>query len=87
MVVGPARSSRAASRGAGEGDLVLVSPPRRGSQAKVLRRIGRPEIARDVIEALLLDRGLRRDFGGAVEEEARAAGARVCSPPRPGAGT
>jgi ribonuclease R len=77
VVVGPARSSRAAHRGAGEGDLVLVAQPRRGSQAKVLRKIGRPEIARDVIEALMLDRGLRRDFGAAVEEEARTAAARV----------
>ncbi len=77
VVVGPARSSRAAHRGAGEGDLVLVAEPRRGSQAKVLRKIGRPEIARDVIEALMLDRGLRREFGAAVEEEARTAAARV----------
>jgi ribonuclease R len=77
IVVGPARSSRAAQRGAGEGDLVLVQGPRRGSQAKVLRRIGRPDVARDVIEALMLERGLRREFGETVEEEARAAGARV----------
>ena len=61
--------------------MVLLSPPRRGSQAKVLRRIGRPDVARDVIEALLLDRGLRRDFSAAVEEEARSAGARVASEP------
>ena len=81
MVVGPARSGRAGQRGGGEGDIVLVSPPRRGSQAKVLRRIGRPDVARDVIEALLLDRGLRREFASAVEEEARAAGARVAGEP------
>jgi ribonuclease R len=77
IVVGQARSSRASMAGAGEGDVVLVSPARRGSNAKVLRRIGRPDVARDVIEALLHDRGQRRDFGKAVEEEARAAGARV----------
>ncbi|MEA2215334.1 MAG: ribonuclease [Solirubrobacteraceae bacterium] len=77
IVVGPARSSRAALHGAGEGDLVLVQGPRRSAHAKVLRRIGRPEVARDVIEALMLDRGLRREFGRRLEEEARAAGARV----------
>ncbi|HUB76505.1 MAG TPA: RNB domain-containing ribonuclease, partial [Solirubrobacteraceae bacterium] len=62
-----------------EGDLVLVrvAPGRRGGRAEIVRRIGRPDVARDVIEALLLDRGLRRDFGSAVEDEAAAAGARV----------
>ncbi len=77
LVVGGSGSSRAGRAGAGEGDIALVSPPRRGSQAKVLRRVGRPDVARDVIEALLLDRGLRREFARAVEEEAAAAGARV----------
>ncbi len=77
IVVGPARASRSAFAGAGEGDIVLLSAPRRGSQAKVLRRIGRPDVARDAIEALMLDRGVRRSFGRAVEEEARQAGARV----------
>ncbi len=77
LVVGPAGSSRAGRQGGGEGDIVLVSPPRRGSQAKVLRRIGRPGVARDVIEALMLDRGLRRDFGNSVEHEASTTGARV----------
>jgi ribonuclease R len=56
------------------GELVLVSPlgPRSG-HAKVLRRIGRPDVARDVIEAMLLDRGLRRRFEPHVEREAAAA--------------
>ena len=56
------------------GDLVLVSPmgPRSG-HARVLKRIGRPEVARDVIEAMLLDRGLRRRFEPHVEREAREA--------------
>ncbi len=75
IVVGQARSTRAGR----EGEIVLVGAPRRGSQAKVLRRIGRPDVARDVIEALMLDRGLRRDFGKAVEEEARAASERVAA--------
>ncbi len=56
------------------GDLVLVAPsgPRAG-HGKVVRRIGRPDVARDVIEALMLDRGLRRRFDPAVERAARAA--------------
>src|SRR3954468_13609553 len=56
------------------GDLVLVSPmgPRSG-HARVLKRIGRPDVARDVIEAMLLDRGLRRRFEPHVENEARDA--------------
>jgi ribonuclease R len=56
------------------GDLVLVAPtgPRAG-HAKIVRRIGRPEVARDVLEALMLDRGLRRRFDPLVEREARAA--------------
>jgi len=59
------------------GDLVLVAPtgPRSG-HGKVLRRIGRPDVARDVIEAMLLDRGLRRRFEPHVEREARAAAER-----------
>jgi ribonuclease R len=77
IVVGPARSSRAGRSGAGDGDIVLVRPAGRGSAARVLRRIGKPEIARDVVEALLLDRGVRRGFGTAVEQEAAAAGAAV----------
>jgi ribonuclease R len=39
----------------------------------VLRRLGRPDTARDVLEALMLDRGLRRRFDPAVERAARAA--------------
>jgi ribonuclease R len=59
------------------GDLLLVAPngPRSG-HAKILRRIGRPDVARDVIEAMLLDRGLRRRFDPHVEREARAAAER-----------
>ena len=63
-----------AGSAAGPGDLVLVGPtgPRAG-HGKVLRRIGRPDVARDVIEAMLLDCGLRRRFDPHVEREARAA--------------
>ena len=65
-------------RRADAGDLVLVRPggAREGrgpGHAQVARRIGRPDVARDVIEALMLDRGLRRGFDPAVEREAREA--------------
>src|SRR5262249_45267399 len=66
------------------GDLVVVRPGgasgsgdrrRRGGsgRASVARRLGRPDVARDVIEALMIDRGLRRGFDPAVEREARQA--------------
>jgi ribonuclease R len=50
------------------GDLVLVGGGKRG--ARVFRRIGRPNIARDVLEGLMLDQGLRRSFPYRVDEEA-----------------
>jgi ribonuclease R len=70
-------------RRADPGDLVLVRvgggrdgrDGRGGGRAQVARRIGRPDVARDVIEALMLDRGLRRSFDPAVEREAREEGA------------
>ena len=77
IAVGPAGGSRSGRGGAREGDLALVQPARRGSSARVLRRIGRPEVARDVIEGLLVDRGLRREFSREAEREAEEAGARV----------
>ena len=60
------------------GDLVVVraAPSRNGrggGRARVERRLGRPGVARDVIEALMVDRGLRRAFDPAVEREARTA--------------
>lgn len=60
-------------RRASLGDLVLLRAGQRGGKghAKVVRRIGRPDVARDVIEALMLDRGLRRRFDPAVERAAR----------------
>ncbi len=54
------------------GDLVLVAPARSGHW-RVQRRLGRPDVARDVLEGLLLDRGLRRRFDPLVEREARTA--------------
>ncbi len=63
-------------RRAAVGDLVVVAPAgggdRRGSRRAVIaRRIGRPQVARDVIEAFMVDRGLRRSFDPAVERAAR----------------
>ena len=43
----------------------------------IARRIGRPNVARDVIGALMIDRGLRRGFDPAVEHEVRAISAEV----------
>jgi ribonuclease R len=59
-------------RNAAAGDLVLVDPVGRGAgHGRILRPIGRPDVARDVLEALMLDRGLRRRFDPLVEREAR----------------
>jgi ribonuclease R len=56
------------------GDLVLVRPASRsGAHAKVVRVLGKPDVAGDVLEALMLDRGLRRRFDPAVERAARRA--------------
>ncbi|MGI8506600.1 MAG: RNB domain-containing ribonuclease [Solirubrobacteraceae bacterium] len=62
------------------GDLIVLSPGARtdgrGSRRPVItRRLGRPDVARDVIGALVLDRGLRRAFDPAVEHDARLAAA------------
>jgi ribonuclease R len=54
-------------RNARPDDLVLV-----GARGKILRVIGRPDVARDVLEALMLHRGLRRRFDPLVEREARS---------------
>jgi ribonuclease R len=59
------------------GDLVTLSARSNGRgssrRATIGRRLGRPDVARDVIGALMLDRGLRRGFDPAVEHEARRA--------------
>jgi ribonuclease R len=60
-------------RNAKVGDLVVVQPVgNRGGHGRIVRRIGRPDVARDVLEALMVDRGLRRRFDPLVEREARA---------------
>jgi ribonuclease R len=58
-------------RGAGMGELVLVGAGKRG--ARVVRRLGRPDRARDVLEGLMLDRGLHRAYSRAASGEAEAA--------------
>jgi ribonuclease R len=61
-------------RSARAGDLVVVrGGGRGGGRARVAHRIGRPDVAADVIEALMLDRGLRRGFPAAVERAAAEA--------------
>jgi ribonuclease R len=72
-----------AGQRAGVGDLVLVAPDGpRGGHGKVVKRLGRPDVARDVLEGLMLDRGLRRRFDPLVEREARSAVDRVPDVPR-----
>jgi len=74
-----AQLGRGAGAKARSGDIVLVqSPvqsgrggrPGRAGQPRVARIIGRPDVAREVIEALMLDRGLARGFHREVEREA-----------------
>jgi ribonuclease R len=60
--------------GAAVGEIVLLGYGKRGP--RVVRPLGRPDVARDVLEALMLDRGLRRAFPRAVEQEAAEAAAR-----------
>jgi ribonuclease R len=83
---GPRRITLASNRVAGPaggtartGDLVLVQTAGRGggARASIARVLGRPDVARDAIEALMLDRGLARAFDPAVEREAHTARDRV----------
>ena len=69
-IFGPGPRTAVERGGAGVGDLVLVGGGKRG--ARVLRRIGRPDRARDVVEGLMLDRGLRRSYSRAAGAEAEA---------------
>jgi ribonuclease R len=66
------------TRDAGPGRLALLSPPRgggggRGGRVRIARVLGRPDVARDVLEALMLDRGLRRSFPAGVSRAAAEA--------------
>jgi len=63
----------------GPGDLVSLQPVaggRRGGRAKVLRRLGRPDNARAVIAALLIDRDQAPEFDGQVNGAATASAQR-----------
>ena len=51
------------------GELVLVSLARRNGRAQIVRSLGRPNVAADVLEALLADRDFARGFPEAVEAE------------------
>ena len=66
-----ARAPRSSAAGPDEGDLVLVGAGKRG--ARVVRRLGRPDVARDVLEGLMLDRGLHRSYPRAASAEAEGA--------------
>jgi ribonuclease R len=70
-VFGPGPRTAVERGGASDGDLVLVGAGKRG--ARVVRRLGRPDVARDVLEGLMLDRGLHRSYGRAATGEAEAA--------------
>jgi ribonuclease R len=69
-IFGPGPRTAVERGGASDGDLVLVGGGKRG--ARVLRRIGRPDRARDVLEGLMLDRGLHRSYSRAASAEAEA---------------
>jgi ribonuclease R len=58
---------------AGPGDLVVVREGVKGKQARVVRVLGKPDVAQDVIEAVMVENGLRRHFDPAIEREARQA--------------
>ena len=70
---GPRLTLRRGARDAQAGRLALVQPPARGRETRVLRMLGLPDVAGDVLEALMLDRGLRRRFPAGVEQAAREA--------------
>ena len=64
-------------RNARPGSLVVL---RSGSgRAKIERVLGKPDVARDVIEALMIDRGLARRFPPGVERAAREASETVAA--------
>jgi ribonuclease R len=75
IVLGSNRVAGAGGGTASAGDLVLVQMAGRGggARARIVRVLGRPDVARDAIEGLMLDRGLDREFDPAVEDEARQA--------------
>ncbi len=70
-IFGPGPRTAVERGGAGAGDLVLVGAGKRG--AHVVRKLGRPDQARDVVEGLMFDRGLRRSYPRGADAEAEVA--------------
>jgi ribonuclease R len=50
-------------------------------RARVIRELGRPDVARDVVEALVWDRLDRRGFGGRIEDAAHDAAREAAASP------
>ena len=68
--------AQVADSGSGSGSGSGSSRKGGSRRPKVLRRLGRPDVARDVISALMLDRGLEGRFDPAVGRSARDASER-----------
>jgi ribonuclease R len=68
---GPQVNVDRGSRRARPGAMVLAE--RRGGTARVVEELGSPDVARDVVGALLDDRGLERGFDPVLETDAREA--------------
>jgi ribonuclease R len=68
---GPQLTLRKGQVRPGAGEMVLVELEPGG--ARPLRELGSPKVARDVVEALLADRGMERGFRPAIETEAQEA--------------
>lgn len=62
------RLTLAGGRKVKPGQLALVEAA--GGRARVVRELGRPDAALDVVEAMLLERGVRRGFGKSLQAEA-----------------
>jgi ribonuclease R len=74
---GPQVALTGDARGAAPGRMALVELGRGGG--RVLRSLGSPERAADVVEAMLVDRGLERRFRPPVEREAEVAAAEAAA--------
>ena len=66
---GPQVNLDRGSRRGRAGAMVLAE--RRGGTARVVEELGSPDVARDVVGALLDDRGLERGFDSRLEADAR----------------
>lgn len=75
IVLSSNRVGGSAGKTVSAGELALLRLGGRGSggKATVVRAIGRPDVARDAIEALMFDRGLQREFAPGVLREAERA--------------